>query len=247
MTAAGSSAPVLLWLRRELRLHDNAALAAAMASGRPVLPVFVLDDTTPGAWASGGAARWWLHHSLASLAADLAARGAALVLRYGRIAEELPRLVRETGASELHAGQPTEPWARRALAELSPGIPVHLHRTTTLFGPDAVRTQAGGPYGVFTPFARACRAQLAPGPALPAPARIPSPTPPHSDRLEDILPLPTHPDWASGLRNAWTPGEAAAHAETRACRRQNSAHLRPHARPARPGRNLASVAASATR
>ena len=213
MTAARPDAPVLLWLRRELRLHDNAALAAAVATGRPVVPVVVLDDATPGAWMLGGASRWWLHHSLASLAADLAARGAFLTLRRGRIYEELPRLAREVGAAELHAGRPVEPWARAAIADLegSLGIPVHLHRTITLFEPEAIRTQAGGPFGVFSPFARACRARGAPGPALPAPSRIAAPPPPRSDRLEDWGLLPTRPDWAGGLREAWTPGEAGAH------------------------------------
>jgi deoxyribodipyrimidine photo-lyase len=87
----------LLWLRRELRLADNPALEAALATGRPVLPVFVLDEDSPGAWAPGGASRWWLHHSLAELAAELAARGAPLVLRRGRFEEVIPRLVAETG------------------------------------------------------------------------------------------------------------------------------------------------------
>ena len=206
------TAPVLLWLRRELRLHDNAALAAALATGRPVLPVYVLDEATPGAWAPGGATRWWLHHSLAALAAGLAARGAPLVLRRGRFDEQLPRLLAETGAAAIHAGIPTEPWARDAIARLErmlPGV-LHLHRTTTLFTGTDIRTQAGGPYGVFTPFARACRARLDPAPSLPAPARIPSPPPPPSDALESWGLLPTCPDWAGGLRAAWVPGEASA-------------------------------------
>ena len=47
-------APVLLWFRQDLRLDDNPALAAAAADG-PVLPVYLLDDETPGCWAAGGA------------------------------------------------------------------------------------------------------------------------------------------------------------------------------------------------
>ena len=206
------TAPVLLWLRRELRLHDNAALAAALATGRPVLPVYVLDETTPGAWAPGGATRWWLHHALAALAADLAARGAPLVLRRGRFADEIPRLVAETGAAEVHAGIPTEPWARDAIAALDRTLAakLHLHRTATLFTGTDIRTQAGGPYGVFTPFANACRTRLDPAPPLPAPARIPSPARPPSDALESWGLRPTRPDWAGGLRAAWMPGEASA-------------------------------------
>ena len=61
-------APVLLWYRQDLRVADQAALAAAVATGHPVLPVYVLDDETAGRWAVGGAGRWWLHFSLAALA-----------------------------------------------------------------------------------------------------------------------------------------------------------------------------------
>ncbi len=203
-------APALLWLRRELRLHDNAALEAALRSGRPLLPVFILDEITPGRWLPGGATRWWLHHSLTALADDLRRRGAPLVLRRGRIAEELPRLVGETGAAEVHAGLPSEPWARAAISRLD--LPLQLHRTTTLYPPGSIRTQQGGPYGVFTPFARACRAQGAPPRALPAPAHIAAAAAPRSDRLEAWQLLPRDPDWAGGLRAAWQPGEHGARA-----------------------------------
>jgi deoxyribodipyrimidine photo-lyase len=208
--------PALLWLRRELRLADNAALAAAAASGRPVLPVFILDETTPGPWAYGGAARWWLHHSLAALAADLAARGASLVLRRGPLAAELPRLVAESGAAEVHAGQPVEPWARDALATLAPrlGAPLVLHRTATLFDLTAITTGGRG-YRVFTPFARACLAHAPPPSPVPAPARIPAAVAPRSDRLDDWGLLPRQPDWAGGLRAFWQPGEATARARLR--------------------------------
>ncbi len=206
------AAPVLLWLRRDLRLADNAALDAALATGRPVLPVFVLDEASPGAWAPGGATRWWLHHSLAALAADLAARGAPLVLRRGRYAEVIPALVAETGATEVHAGLPTEPWSRAALREVAGQVTLKVHLTTLLHAPAAVRTQAGTPYGVYTPFARACHAMGEVPPPGPAPTRIPSVAPPASDRLEDWGLLPSTPDWAGGLRATWTPGEAGAQA-----------------------------------
>ena len=50
--------PVLLWFRGDLRVGDHAALDAAIAGGHPVLPVYVLDDDTPGCWRLGGASRW---------------------------------------------------------------------------------------------------------------------------------------------------------------------------------------------
>ena len=66
-----ADAPAILWFRQDLRLRDNPALNAAIATGRPVLPLYILDDETPGRWRIGGAGRWWLHHSLTSLDADL--------------------------------------------------------------------------------------------------------------------------------------------------------------------------------
>lgn len=65
--------PTVVWFRRELRLHDNPALYAAVHRGRPMVLVYVLDATKTkdalacGSEAPGGASRWWLHHSLAAL------------------------------------------------------------------------------------------------------------------------------------------------------------------------------------
>jgi deoxyribodipyrimidine photo-lyase len=55
------SAPVLVWFRRDLRLADQAAVWAAVQAGRPVIPVYVLDDETPRHRRLGAASRWWLH------------------------------------------------------------------------------------------------------------------------------------------------------------------------------------------
>ena len=216
--------PVLLWLRRELRLADNAALAACVATQRPVVPVFVLDDAAAGGWAPGGASRWWLHHSLAALRRGFARIGTPLVLRRGATATILRDVVRETGAVAVHAGQPIEPWARRqadALAE-GLGVPLHLHRTATLFEPGTIRTRSGGAYGVFTAFARACRALGAPAPPLPAPEHVPAGPEIASDVFESWSLLPSSPDWSAGLRETWsahgpgdTPGEDGAQRQLR--------------------------------
>jgi deoxyribodipyrimidine photo-lyase len=210
------TAPVILWLRRELRLADNLALDAAVASGRPVAVVYVRDDATPGAWAAGGASRWWLHHSLASLDSDLRARGARLILRSGKFAEVIPALAAELGAEAVHAGMPTEPWSRAAYRAVKAALGgrLRVHLTTLAFHPDAVRTQAGTPYGVYTPFSRACLAQGLPPPPTAAPARIEG-VDAASESLADWHLLPTRPDWAGGLRAAWTPGEAGAAARLR--------------------------------
>ena len=215
-----TDAPALLWFRQDLRLSDHAALQAALRHGRRILPVFILDEDAAGAWAPGGAGRWWLHHSLTMLAGALTERGAPLVLRRGSALEQIPRLAREIGAAEVHTGGAAEPWAQ-ALDLLveealkADGVSLHRHRTGMLFNPEAIRNGSGGAYGVYTPFANACRAAGGPRPPLPAPDTIPSIAPPASDRLADWELLPTHPNWADGFRKTWQPGEAGGQARLR--------------------------------
>ncbi len=210
-----ASPPTLIWFRQDLRLQDHAALQAALAAGGPVVAVYVLDDESAGPWTLGGAARWWLHHSLLSLAADLRDRGAHLVLRRGRAAVVLPALVQEIGATAIHAGRMHEPWARTADATTADalaavGATLTLHRTSTLFDLDAIRTKTGDIYGVYTPFAKACRAAGHPAVPTSAPERIPS-IPVPSEHLDDWALLPTKPDWSPGFQEIWQIGEAAAH------------------------------------
>ncbi len=156
-----ASGTVLLWFRNDLRLADHAALSAAVATGRPVLSVYVLNDTEPGRWALGGASRWWLHGSLTSLSESLQKAGAPLVLRRGATVAEITLLCREAGAEAVYAGAAVEPWARRleqalAASLRADGVTLRLHRTVALFDHDALRTQSGHAFGVYTRFARAC-------------------------------------------------------------------------------------------
>jgi deoxyribodipyrimidine photo-lyase len=88
-------------------------------------------------------------------------------------------------------------------------VALHRHLSTSLFAPERIATQSGGLYGVFTPFAKACLAAGVPEYLAPPPARIRGAAA-MSDRLEDWGLLPTQPNWAGGLRAAWTPGEAGA-------------------------------------
>jgi len=204
--------PVIVWFRDDLRLSDQSALHAAIATGRPLLPVFILDDGSAERWAPGGASRWWLHHSLAALQQSLEERGARLTLRRGDSVSIMSEIARQTGAVEVFTGGSADPGARRldqaAAAVLGSGF--HRMRTTTLFHPDSIRTKAGGAYSVYTPFANACLALGGPKAPLPAPRTMRGADPLASDHLEDWGLLPGKPDWAVGLRETWTPGEAGA-------------------------------------
>ncbi|MFC3441183.1 cryptochrome/photolyase family protein [Sphingobium rhizovicinum] len=204
------SDPLILWFRQDLRLSDQAAVAAAAAQG-PVIPVYVLDDAAPRQWKMGGASRWWLHHSLVSLDNSLKAKGSRLILRRGDSADVLSALARETGATRIHALHHYEPWWRNVEKAVGKRLELCLHDGGLLLPPGAVRTGTGGPYRIYTPFARALMEHMPPTPPYPTPHAIGAPDHwPASDRLEDWHLLPTQPDWAKGFSSDWTPGEAGA-------------------------------------
>ncbi len=202
--------PQIVWLRRDLRLADQAAFAAAAVNGAPVIPVYVLDDETAQHRKLGGASRWWLHHSLASLDKDLRKLGSRLILRRGKCEDVLASLAEETGASGVHALRHYEPWWRNAERAVGKRLDLHLHDGNFLVPPGTLLTGGGTPYKIFTPFYRAALGQLPPPPPLPVPKLAAPSRWPASDALDNWGLLPTRPDWAGEMREAWTPGEAAA-------------------------------------
>lgn len=177
-------APVIWWLRRDLRLVDNAALAAV--AGRPVIPVYILDPLDE---AMGAAPRWRLAEGLRVFGEALAAQGARLILRRGEAGAVLRDLVAETGATGVVWQRNYEPAAvardtaiKAALADA--GVTVTSVPGQTLHEPWDVATGQGGPYRVYTPFWKAVKdrpvAPCLPPVALRGPDRWPA-----SDRLED--------------------------------------------------------------
>ena len=197
----------LVWLRQDLRLADQPALTAAAEAG-PVLVLYVLDDQTPGDWKIGEAQRWWLHHSLAALSAELQARGGALILRRGRSAESVRQMADEVGATAIHATRHYEPWWREAEAEL--GARLTLHNGDVLHEPSDIRSGSGGAFKIYGPYFRALSRHLPPPEPLSAPNKLSAPDRlPQSDNLEDWNLLPTRPNWAIGF-TVWQPGEAGA-------------------------------------
>lgn len=224
----------ILWLRQDLRLQDNPALIGAAQEGS-VIPVYVLDDAIAGEKNLGGAARWWLHHSLAALAKDFAAVGAPLILRRGDAVAQIMGIAAQTGATSVYANHHYEPWWREAEAALSAEIPLHLHHGNQLAVPQSILTGSGGRYKVFTPWWRALLAQMPPPKPVQAPESLTSVAGVESDVLDSWGLLPTRPDWATGFVD-WTPGEAGARAALKA--------FLPHIRAYDVDRNLPSQRAS---
>ncbi|WP_372425600.1 cryptochrome/photolyase family protein [Salinarimonas chemoclinalis] len=213
--------PALVWFREDFRVADNPALTHAVETGAPVLCVYLHDEESPEVRPLGGAARWFLHGSLAALARSLAERGGELLILRGAAREAIPRIARETGAAHVV-------WNRRYGAERevdadvkatlkAAGHGARSCKARVLYEPGEVTTKTGGLYRVFTPYRNATLLLDPPPPPLPAPARIDEGAWPAALRaqaldLADLGLEPTAPDWAGGLRESWTRGEPGAQA-----------------------------------
>jgi deoxyribodipyrimidine photo-lyase len=200
--------PVIVWFRQDLRLADNLALDFAAKGGKPVICLFLLDETDD--WQPGGAARWWLHHSLKSLDASLQELGGGLVLRRGDAVTVLKRVMQETDADQLVWNRCIEPFARasdRRLEETFSGRTETFH-PNLLFEPWEIETKGGAPFRVFTPFWNALRDKTSPAKPRPAPEKLHFAKMPASEKLDSWQLTPIKPDWSKGFR--WQPGEKTA-------------------------------------
>jgi deoxyribodipyrimidine photo-lyase len=164
-TCSVADEAALVWLRRDLRVHDQPALRAALDGSDTVVPVFCLDDRLLGGrHASGSRVRFMLQ-CVSDLRRALIDRGGGLVVVHGRPETEIPRLARETGARHVHFSFDVGRFARlrdgRVQAALrAVGAELVAHPGVfAMENPNAIRTGAGTPYTVFTPFHRAWTAR----------------------------------------------------------------------------------------
>lgn len=195
----------LWWIRRDLRLTDNPALAEALARAGTVVPVFILDPAllnSPNHHAADKR-KAFLFGGLRELEADLQARGSRLILRSGRPVDALSALMVETGASAIFAAEDFSPYARRRDALVARDLPLVLVNSLTVHHPAAIHKANGEPYTVFTPFSRAWK-------ALPLPMEadlIPTPA-----RLHPLPGLASLPIPSPAVSTYFLPGEANARA-----------------------------------
>jgi len=216
---SGNAPTVLVWFRRDLRLEDNPALLHALATGRPVAALFIFDPAAASHSAPGGAARWYLHHSLLSLQKDLAAIGVPLRCLAGRPEKAIEQLIQANPVERIcwnrvvEPGQAATDAAIRRLLQTK-GIKTDLFHGDTLLPPERVHKRDGTPFKVFTPFWRHMQdllhtqgagQQLAPAPEPRDAAVALDP-----QEVERLQLLDNHP-WHHKLHAHWRPGEAQAH------------------------------------
>ena len=179
--------PLILWFRRDLRLSDHPMVSEAVRSGRPLVPLFVLDDETV---ALGAAPKWRLGLGVEAFAKRLEAVGARLILRRGPALDVLRAVIAETGAKGVWWSRLYDPVSvardtgvKAALK--ADGVDARSFVGHLLFEPWDVATGTGGFYRVYTPFWRSVRGRDVAAPAA-APVSLIAPGVwPVSDRLAD--------------------------------------------------------------
>ncbi len=215
------------WVRRDLRLTDNQALAAALAYGDNVVPVFVLDPRLLNSSFSGEKRLAFLYAGLHRLDEDLRSRGSRLILLRGRPEETLSRLVQSTGAGAIFAEQDYSPFARRRDDAVRERLPLlHLTQGVSALPIGQVRKADGDPYVVYSPYKRQWLAQrlpemediLAAAAQIQTVCEIKGDDIPHEPALPDQVPFPPGEDEALARLKRFVTGEDApiyAYAEQR--------------------------------
>lgn len=181
------NSPIIMWFRRDLRLSDQPALAAACKTGRPVIPLFIHDDQSE---ALGAAPKFRLGLALACLGETLAEKGSRLTLRRGDALDVLRDVIRQTGAGAVYWSRLYDPAAidrdtkvKDALKE--EGIEASSFAGHLMFEPWTVETKTGSFYKVFTPYWKSVRGRDVADP-LATPSETAAPKDwPESDALDD--------------------------------------------------------------
>jgi len=205
--------PVIIWLRRDLRLADNPALHAGIQSGKPLILLYI-DELNKGR-DLGAASKVWLHQSLTSLSDTIIKKGGQLILRRGQAADILDDIIAETGADEIHWNRRYEGWARKIDEAIktnlkSRGFRAESHKANLLVEPWEVATKTGGFYKVFTPFWRAARASFTVDPSFLAPEKLSQVEGLYSENLSEWNLLPSSLDWDKKVMAYHKAGEAYA-------------------------------------
>ncbi|MFZ5818909.1 MAG: cryptochrome/photolyase family protein [Chloroflexota bacterium] len=183
------------WIRRDLRLADNAPLRAGLEAGS-VIPTFILDPRFDSASARR---RGFLYEGLHALDHDLRQRNSYLVTRHGSPLETLRALLAETGAATIFAEADFTPYARKRDAEIARHLSLQLIHGQTVHHPEFITKADGKPYTVYTPYAKAWKARLDPIHLLPAPNHIPTPA---GIRTEPLPPFHVNPGFPAGEAEA---------------------------------------------
>jgi deoxyribodipyrimidine photo-lyase len=201
----------IVWFRKDLRLEDNPALAAAGRCGLPVIALFIHAPAEESPWEPGAASNWWLYHALSELDEELDRVGLSLTVRHGPSLETLQSLIAEYNVRRVFWNRRYEPVviARDEGIETSledQGVVVETFNSALLYEPNEIANQSGKPFRVFTPFWKHLYARPRRSPisvdtrALRAPS-----APPRGLAIDDLALMP-EVAWDTEFYQQWKPG-----------------------------------------
>lgn len=213
----------LFWFRRDLRLHDNAGLFAALQSGTPVQPIFIFDTEILDELVDRTDARvQFIHQSLQQIQEVLTELGATLDVRIGKPIEVFGQLLKDYSIKTVYTNEDYEPYARKRDESIgqflqAKGIEFHSFKDQVVFAKEEVLKDDGKPYTVFTPYSRKWRARLQIDPIQKHASEK------HLDRFHrtSIRPLPTleqigfEKSTIEFPSNAWDPALIKRYAQQR--------------------------------
>ncbi|GAA4333862.1 deoxyribodipyrimidine photo-lyase [Flaviaesturariibacter amylovorans] len=155
----------LFWFRRDLRLHDNAGLCAALRSGLPIVPVFIFDPKILSSLDADDRRVSFIYSALEALQEQLVAAGTTLQVLHDEPLKAFATLCGRYHVAAVYTNEDYEPYARQrdaaVAAELGrQGIAFLSFQDQVLQAPGAVQKEGGGYYQVYTPFYRRWQALL---------------------------------------------------------------------------------------
>ncbi len=209
------NAPIVVWLRRDLRLLDNPALNWAARQNRPVLVIYIFETTDGDDWKAGAASNWWLHYSLQSLSNSIKSTGGRLRLFKGTALKVISGVLEVSGADTVVWNRRYEPSSIQTDTSLKQQLSENQITVTSFPGnfchePWQVLRQEAYPYRVFTAYWRASMKHDSMS-VTPATKTIRG----YRGKLADevtLASLKLRPTlkWASAFHDNWTPGEDGA-------------------------------------
>lgn len=196
----------LVWLKNDLRIADNPALRAALKHGKT--HAVYIEETDAVLRPRGAASRWWLHHSLNSLADSLAELGVSLETVRGEAEPELFRAIAERGIDAVYWNRRYGPVEREIDAAIKArlkreGIAAESFAANVLVEPFEMETGAGKPYSVYTPFWNALKKREIGKP-------LPKPLGGEAIKAKTVDARYREADWGRKIGKHWQIGEAAA-------------------------------------
>lgn len=156
----------IIWLRRDLRLHDNAALYHALKGEYPVLPIFIFDRHILDELEDRNDARvTFIHTVLTDLKEQLLKQGSDLLVYYGKPEEVWRKIINDYSVGAVYTNRDYEPYARDRDATVTDlleaeSIPFKTYKDQVVFEEGEITKKAGGVYTVFTPYSRTWKAKL---------------------------------------------------------------------------------------